>query len=91
MVPSLKTNDDGSLTIYIQHDSPGVDANNRLVALANVPIYLAMRLQWSKTESLRSCRRAKALETAGRCHGEVTKSPLRQTRKETQDNETHTA
>jgi hypothetical protein len=48
MLPHLKTNPDGSLTIYIQKDSPGKDKEANWLPSPNGPIYLVMRLYWPK-------------------------------------------
>lgn len=50
MLPSLKRNADGSLTIYIQKDSPGKDKESNWLPAPNGPIYIAMRIYWPKTE-----------------------------------------
>jgi len=50
MLPNLKKNEDGSLTLYIQKDSPGKDKESNWLPAPNGPIYLAMRLYWPKTE-----------------------------------------
>ena len=50
MLSNLKKNDDGSLTIYIQHDSPGADKESNWLPAPSGPIYMAMRLYWPKTE-----------------------------------------
>jgi hypothetical protein len=50
MVPGMKKNDDGSLTLYIQKDSPGADKEANWLPAPNGPIYLVMRLYWPKTE-----------------------------------------
>lgn len=49
MLPDLKKNADGSLTIYIQHDSPGADKESNWLPAPAGPIYMAMRLYWPKT------------------------------------------
>jgi len=51
MLPNMKTNDDGSLTLYLQHDSPGADKESNWLPAPNGPIYLVMRLYWPKTEA----------------------------------------
>jgi uncharacterized protein (TIGR02246 family) len=51
MLPNLKKNADGSLTIYIQKDSPGADKESNWLPASDGPIYLAMRLYWPKTEA----------------------------------------
>jgi hypothetical protein len=50
MLPQLKKNDDGSLTLYIQKNSPGKDKESNWLPAPNGPIYLVMRLYWPKTE-----------------------------------------
>jgi hypothetical protein len=50
MLPDLKRNADGSLTLYIQKDSPGADKESNWLPAPNGPIYLVMRLYWPKTE-----------------------------------------
>ncbi len=49
MLPSMKQNADGSLTIYIQKDSPGGEKESNWLPAPNGPIYLVMRLYWPKT------------------------------------------
>jgi hypothetical protein len=48
MLPDMKTNADGSLTLYIQKDSPGKDKESNWLPAPNGPIYLVMRLYWPK-------------------------------------------
>ncbi len=50
MLPELKKGDDGSLTLYIQKDSPGADKASNWLPAPDGPIYLVMRLYWPKTE-----------------------------------------
>jgi hypothetical protein len=49
MLPGMKTNADGSLTLYIQNKSPGADKEANWLPAPNGPIYLVMRLYWPKT------------------------------------------
>jgi hypothetical protein len=49
MLPELKKDPDGSLTIYIQNKSPAPDRQANWLPAANGPIYLVMRLYWPKT------------------------------------------
>jgi hypothetical protein len=51
MLPGMKRNEDGSLTIYIQKDSPGKDKESNWLPAPDGPIYMVMRLYWPKTES----------------------------------------
>jgi hypothetical protein len=50
MLPNMKKNADGSLTLYIQKDSPGKDKEANWLPAPNGPIYMVMRLYWPKTE-----------------------------------------
>jgi hypothetical protein len=50
MEPKMKKNADGSLTLYIQKDSPGKDKESNWLPAPNGPIYLVMRLYNPKTE-----------------------------------------
>ncbi len=49
MLPGMKKNADGSLTLYIQKDSPGKEKETNWLPAPNGPIYLVMRLYWPKT------------------------------------------
>ena len=48
MLPGMKKNADGSLTLYIQKDSPGADKEANWLPAPNDNIYLVMRLYWPK-------------------------------------------
>lgn len=51
MLPAMKKDADGSLTLYIQKDSPGADKEANWLPAPNDTIYLVMRLYWPKTEA----------------------------------------
>jgi len=51
MLPGMKKNADGSLTLYIQKDSPGADKESNWLPAPNDEIYLVMRLYWPKVEA----------------------------------------
>ena len=51
MLPNMKKNEDGSLTLYIQKDNPGADKEANWLPAPNDTIYLVMRLYWPKTEA----------------------------------------
>jgi len=51
MLPGMKKNADGSLTIHIQKDSPGKDKEANWLPAPNDSIYLVMRLYWPKTQA----------------------------------------
>jgi hypothetical protein len=48
MLSGMKKNPDGSLTLYIQKDSPGKEKESNWLPAPNGPIYLVMRLYWPK-------------------------------------------
>lgn len=51
MLPDLKKNPDGSLTLYIQKDSPGKDKESNWLPAPDGPAYVVMRLYWPKEHS----------------------------------------
>jgi hypothetical protein len=51
MLPGMKKNADGSLTLHIQKDSPGKALEGNWLPAPNGPIYLVMRLYWPKETS----------------------------------------
>lgn len=51
MLPDLKTNADGSLTLYIQQENPGADRLSNWLPAPAGPMFLVMRLYWPKTEA----------------------------------------
>jgi hypothetical protein len=48
MMPNLKKNADGSLTLYIQNKTPGPDKESNWLPAPAGPVYLVMRLYWPK-------------------------------------------
>jgi len=48
MLPGMKKNPDGSLTLYIQNKTPGKAKQANWLPAPNGPIYLVMRLYWPK-------------------------------------------
>jgi hypothetical protein len=51
MLPGLKKNPDGSLTLYVQRDSPGKDKESNWLPAPDGPMFVVMRLYWPKTEA----------------------------------------
>ena len=51
MLPNMTKNADGSLTLYIQQDSPGADKESNWLPAPNDLIYLVMRLYWPRTDA----------------------------------------
>lgn len=50
MLSEMKTNEDGSLTIYLQKDSPGAEREANWLPAPDGPIYLALRMYRPKTD-----------------------------------------
>ena len=48
MLSTMKKNRDGSLTLYVQKNSPGKAKESNWLPAPNGPIYLVMRLYWPK-------------------------------------------
>jgi hypothetical protein len=48
MLPDMKKNADGSITLYIQNKSPGKDLESNWLPAPDGPIYMVMRLYWPK-------------------------------------------
>jgi len=64
MLPDLKKNPDGSLTTYIQKDSPGADKESNWLPAPDGPIYVAMRLYWPKESALEGTWKPPAVQRA---------------------------
>lgn len=52
MLPDMKKNPDGSLTLYIQNTSPGPDKEANWLPAPAGPIYVVMRIYWPKDAAL---------------------------------------
>ena len=65
MLPDLKKNRDGALTIYIQKESPGKEKEANWLPAPDGPIYLVMRLYWPKEEALNGKWKPPAVMPAG--------------------------
>ena len=52
MLPHMTKNDDGSLTIYIQKDSPGAEREPNWLPAPAGPAYLVLRLYWPDSPAL---------------------------------------
>jgi hypothetical protein len=66
MLPDLKKDADGGLTIYLQHDSPGADKEANWLPAPPGPFFAAMRLYWPKPEVLDGRWKAPPLRRDGR-------------------------
>ena len=52
MLPGMKKNEDGSVTLYIQKDSPGADKEANWLPAPKGPFNLTMRLYAPKSDAL---------------------------------------
>jgi hypothetical protein len=52
MLPDLKKNPDGSLTLLIQKESPGPDKESNWLPAPNGPAYIVMRIYWPEAPAL---------------------------------------
>jgi hypothetical protein len=69
MLPDLKTDPDGGLTIHIQHQSPGMDRESNWLPAPDGPFWLAMRLYWPKSEALEGTWEAPPLKKSQQLPG----------------------
>jgi hypothetical protein len=52
MLPNLKRDADGGITLSIQHESPGADKEANWLPAPSGPFLAIMRLYWPKQEAL---------------------------------------
>lgn len=52
MLPSLKKDPDGMVTLYLQHESPGPDLEANWLPVPPGPFWAILRLYWPKPEAL---------------------------------------
>ena len=52
MLPDLKRDADGGLTLYIQHDSPGKDKESNWLPAPSGPFLMFMRLFWPQPQAI---------------------------------------
>ncbi|MFG1428897.1 DUF1254 domain-containing protein [Xanthobacter sp. VTT E-85242] len=52
MLPNLKRDADGGITLFVQHESPGADKEANWLPAPSGPFSLAMRLYWPKADAL---------------------------------------
>jgi len=75
ILPDLKKNADGSLTIYMQKDSPGADKESNWSPALDGPIYVVMRLYGPKEATVDGSWKPPAVQQI-KC-GCISYSPLR--------------
>ena len=64
MLPILKKDADGGLTLMVQNESPGKDNEANWLPAPNGPFFIAMRLYWPKEEALAGQWKAPPLQQA---------------------------
>jgi len=64
MLPDLKRDADGGLTLYVQHESPGPDKESNWLPAPGGPFWCAMRLYWPKPVALDGSWKRPELEIA---------------------------
>jgi hypothetical protein len=62
MLPALKRDADGGVTLYIQHESPGADKESNWLPAPAGPFWCAMRLYWPKDEALSGAWKQPAMQ-----------------------------
>jgi hypothetical protein len=65
MLPGLKRDADGGLTLHVQNASPGSDAESNWLPAPNGPFFCVLRLYWPKPEALDGRWKAPQMELAG--------------------------
>jgi hypothetical protein len=64
MLPDMKKNAGGWLTLCVQKDSPGADRESNWLPAPNGPDYIVMRLYWPKEEALKGAWKPPSLQRA---------------------------
>jgi hypothetical protein len=62
MLPDLKRDIDGGLTLHVQHASPGLERASNWLPAPNSPFWMVLRLYWPKSEALSGAWKQPALE-----------------------------
>ncbi len=62
MLPNLKRDTDGGITLYVQHESPGADKESNWLPAPSGPLFTALRLYWPESRALNGQWKAPALE-----------------------------
>jgi hypothetical protein len=62
MLPGLKKDEDGGVTLLVQHESPGKDNESNWLPAPAGPFFCALRLYWPKKEALEGKWKAPPLQ-----------------------------
>jgi hypothetical protein len=71
MLPDLKRDPDGGLTLHVQHASPGVERESNWLPAPNGPFWTVLRLYWPKAEALNGAWTQPKLEPKALAKGEL--------------------
>ncbi|MCY1225081.1 hypothetical protein D9M72_372710 [compost metagenome] len=66
MLPDLKRDADGGITLYVQHESPGKELESNWLPAPSGPFVAALRLFWPKPEALNGNWKAPAMQRIDR-------------------------
>lgn len=64
MLPNLKRDADGGITLYVQSESPGTDKESNWLPAPKGPFFTVLRLYWPKPEALNGKWKAPLLQRA---------------------------
>lgn len=64
MLPNLKKDADGGLTLYLQNESPGPDKESNWLPAPKGPFWCALRLYWPKDEAINGTWKQPPLQRA---------------------------
>jgi hypothetical protein len=64
MLPGLKRDADGGVTLFVQHDTPGSDKEVNWLPAPSGPFFIVMRLYWPKPAALDGQWKAPPLRAA---------------------------
>lgn len=71
MLPGMKADADNGLSLYVQHDSPGVDKEANWLPIPDGSFMAAMRLYWPKAEAINGTWKAPPLRMADVTQGQA--------------------
>jgi hypothetical protein len=70
MLPALKKDADGGITLHLQHESPGRDKESNWLPAPKGPFFVAMRVYWPKPEALDGRWKAPPVQLVNQPRGE---------------------
>ena len=75
MIPHLKRDADGGLTVYVGNDFPGADKESNWLPAPKGPFFAVMRLYWPKSAATDGRWKAPLLEHTDGVDGPIVKAP----------------